>query len=188
MGGKIDLQSKVNEGTYFSVSVPLKIDRDVSGEKSDSTVRPTVDMHRKMALLVEDNELNMEIAEFLLEGEGMIVVKASNGKEAVEKVAASEVGGFDIIFMDVMMPVMNGLDAARKIRSMTRADAQTIPVIAMTANAFQDDVQRSFEVGMNAHITKPLDINKIREAITDVMTKNLSSQTKIDATGFANWK
>lgn len=188
MGGKIDLQSKVNEGTYFSVSVPLKIDRDVSGEKSDSTVRPTVDMHRKMALLVEDNELNMEIAEFLLEGEGMIVVKASNGKEAVEKFAASEVGGFDIIFMDVMMPVMNGLDAARKIRSMTRADAQTIPVIAMTANAFQDDVQRSFEVGMNAHITKPLDINKIREAITDVMTKNLSSQTKIDATGFENWK
>lgn len=188
MGGKIDLQSKVNEGTYFSVSVPLKIDRDVSGEKSESTVRPTVDMHRKMALLVEDNELNMEIAEFLLEGEGMIVVKASNGKEAVEKFAASEVGGFDIIFMDVMMPVMNGLDAARKIRSMTRADAQTIPVIAMTANAFQDDVQRSFEVGMNAHITKPLDINKIREAITDVMTKNLSSQTKIDATGFANWK
>lgn len=171
MGGKIDLQSKVNEGTYFSVSVPLKIDRDVSGKKSDSTVRPTVDMHRKMALLVEDNELNMEIAEFLLEGEGMIVVKASNGKEAVEKFAASEVGGFDIIFMDVMMPVMNGLDAARKIRSMTRADAQTIPVIAMTANAFQDDVQRSFEVGMNAHITKPLDINKIREAITDVMTK-----------------
>lgn len=171
MGGKIDLQSKVNEGTYFSVSVPLKIDRDVSGEKSDSTVRPTVDMHRKMALLVEDNELNMEIAEFLLEGEGMIVVKASNGKEAVEKFAASEVGGFDIIFMDVMMPVMNGLDAARKIRSMTRADSQTIPVIAMTANAFQDDVQRSFEVGMNAHITKPLDINKIREAITDVMTK-----------------
>jgi hypothetical protein len=188
MGGKIDLQSKVNEGTYFSVSVPLKIDRDVSGEKSDSTVRPTVDMHRKMALLVEDNELNMEIAEFLLEGEGMIVVKASNGKEAVEKFAASEVGGFDIIFMDVMMPVMNGLDAARKIRSMTRADAQTIPVIAMTANAFQDDVQRSFEVGMNAHITKPLDINKIREAITDVMTKSLSSQAKIDATGFANWK
>ena len=188
MGGKIDLQSKVNEGTFFSVSVPLKIDRDVSGEKSDSTVRPTVDMHRKMALLVEDNELNMEIAEFLLEGEGMIVVKASNGKEAVEKFAASEVGGFDIIFMDVMMPVMNGLDAARKIRSMTRADSQTIPVIAMTANAFQDDVQRSFEVGMNAHITKPLDINKIREAITDVMTKNLSSQTKIDATGFANWK
>lgn len=171
MGGKIDLQSKVNEGTYFSVSVPLKIDHDVSGEKSDSTVRPTVDMHRKMALLVEDNELNMEIAEFLLEGEGMIVVKASNGKEAVEKFAASEVGGFDIIFMDVMMPVMNGLDAARKIRSMTRADAQTIPVIAMTANAFQDDVQRSFEAGMNAHITKPLDINKIREAITDVMTK-----------------
>lgn len=160
MGGKIDLQSKVNEGTYFSVSVPLKIDHDVSGEKSDSTVRPTVDMHRKMALLVEDNELNMEIAEFLLEGEGMIVVKASNGKEAVEKFAASEVGGFDIIFMDVMMPVMNGLDAARKIRSMTRADAQTIPVIAMTANAFQDDVQRSFEAGMNVHITKPLDINK----------------------------
>ena len=151
--------------------MPLKIDCDVSGEKSDSTVRPTVDMHRKMALLVEDNELNMEIAEFLLEGEGMIVVKASNGKEAVEKFAASEVGGFDIIFMDVMMPVMNGLDATRKIRSMTRADAQTIPVIAMTANAFQDDVQRSFEVGMNAHITKPLDINKIREAITDVMTK-----------------
>ncbi len=188
MGGKIDLQSKVNEGTFFSVSVPLKIDRDVSGEKSDSTVRPTVDMHRKMALLVEDNELNMEIAEFLLEGEGMIVVKASNGKEAVEKFAASEVGGFDIIFMDVMMPVMNGLDAARKIRSMTRADAQTIPVIAMTANAFQDDVQRSFEVGMNAHITKPLDINKIREAITDVMTKNLSSHAKLDATGFANWK
>lgn len=111
------------------------------------------------------------MTELLLEGEGLIVVKASNGKEAVDKFAASEEYGFDIIFMDVMMPVMNGLDAARKIRSMTRADAQTIPIVAMTANAFQDDVQRSFDAGMNAHITKPLDIKKIREAITDVMTK-----------------
>ena len=166
MGGKIDLQSKVNEGTYFSVSVPLKIDRDVSGEKSDSTVRPTVDMHRKMALLVEDNELNMEIAEFLLEGEGMIVVKASNGKEAVEKFAASEVGGFDIIFMDVMMPVMNGLDAARKIRSMTRADAQAIPVIAMTANAFKEDIEKCLNAGMNKYLSKPVDIFSLLKVLS----------------------
>lgn len=169
MGGKIKLKSKVDEGTCFAVSVPLKIDHSENAGHIESAAAPIVDMHHKIALVVEDNELNMEIAQFLLEGEGMIVVKASNGKEAVEKFAASDEGGFDIIFMDVMMPVMNGLDAARKIRSMPRPDARTIPIIAMTANAFQDDVQRSIDAGMNAHITKPLDINKMREAIADVM-------------------
>ena len=112
-------------------------------------------------LLVEDNELNMEIAQFLLEGEGVTVMKAWNGQAAVEKFASMAPGSCDVILMDVMMPVLNGLDATKAIRAMDRPDAKTIPIFAMTANAFADDEERSREVGMNEHITKPLNIDQI---------------------------
>ena len=107
-------------------------------------------------LLVEDNELNMEIAEFLLKEEKMIVTKAWNGREAVEIFENSEPGYFDVILMDIMMPVMDGLTATKTIRALDRPDARTIPIIAMTANAFEEDRKRSAEAGMNDHLTKPL--------------------------------
>ena len=116
----------------------------------------------KSVLLVEDNELNLEIAKMMLEDEKMVVTTAENGKEAVDIVSQSVPGRFDFIFMDIMMPVMDGLEAARQIRTLNRKDTKEIPIIAMTANAFQDDIRDCIDAGMNAHIAKPIDSKKIR--------------------------
>ena len=116
-------------------------------------------------LLVEDNELNMEIAEFLLKEEKMIVTKAWNGREAVEIFENSEPGYFDVILMDLMMPQMGGLEAARRIRKMDREDAKSIPIFAMTANAFLDDIAQSKAAGMNEHFSKPLQMEKVIDTI-----------------------
>lgn len=115
--------------------------------------------------MVEDNDLNMEISRFLLENEGASVTEAWNGKEAVELFARSAPGHFDVILMDVMMPEMDGLEATRRIRAMDRPDARTVPIIAMTANAFSDDIQRSREAGVNEHLSKPLDLPLLLQAI-----------------------
>lgn len=171
MGGKIALESRLNEGTKFSVSIPLRLDDRAEDSGTSDINGAGIEIAGKKALLAEDNELNMEIAVFLLEEEGLIIEQASNGKEAAEKFAASAVGEYDIIFMDVMMPVMNGLDAAGEIRRMDRPDAKTVPIVAMTANAFQDDIERSLAAGMNAHLTKPLDLSKVRETIKNVLSK-----------------
>ena len=109
-------------------------------------------------LLAEDNELNMEIAEFMLQNEGAEVTKAWNGQEAVELFRKSKPGEFDVILMDIMMPVMNGYEAAKRIRSLDREDAKMIPIIAMTANAFTEDRMRAKEAGMDEHIAKPVDV------------------------------
>ena len=103
----------------------------------------------------------MEIAEFMLEDGGAVVLKAWNGKEAIEIFEKSEPGEIDLIMMDIMMPVMGGLEATRKIRALDRPDAATIPIVAMTANAFSDDIRRSREAGMNEHLSKPLEMEKI---------------------------
>ena len=126
---------------------------------------PEIDVSGKRALLVEDNELNREIACFVLEQEGLLVDLAENGKAAVEKFKDSKPGTYDIVLMDVMMPVMNGLDAARAIRSLDREDARCVPIVAMTANAFQDDIQQSRNAGMNEHLAKPIEPEKIHQAI-----------------------
>ena len=125
-------------------------------------LRPLQDM---CILLVEDNELNMEIAEFILEDKGASIIKAWNGKEAVDIFEASEPEAIDVILMDIMMPVMDGLTAAQTIRKLERKDAATVPILAMTANAFADDDKRSRQAGMNEHLSKPLDIGKVIEAI-----------------------
>ena len=116
-------------------------------------------------MLAEDNELNMEIAEFLLKEEKMIVTKAWNGREAVEIFENSEPGYFDVILMDLMMPQMGGLEATRRIRKLDRRDAKTIPIFAMTANAFLDDIAQSKAAGMNEHFSKPLQMEKVIDAI-----------------------
>ena len=128
------------------------------------------DISGSRILLVEDNDLNMEIAEFILKDAGADVTKATNGKEAVTRFAGSGEGSFDVILMDIMMPVMDGLEAARRIRSMERSDAD-IPIFAMTANAFSEDVEKSREAGMNEHIPKPIDAGKMLNLIAKYRKK-----------------
>ena len=155
MGGRISFTSKVDEGTSFVVTLPFHIVADVELKMPESSGE-NVSLEGKRALLVEDNELNMEIAQFILENENMKVSCAWNGKEAVDIFAGSKPGEYDLILMDIMMPVMDGLEATRQIRAMDRLDAKLIPIAAMSANAFQDDVERSKKAGMNKHISKPL--------------------------------
>ncbi len=164
MNGSIDFTSIKDVGTTFVIKIPFKVDKqseiDIKQKQIDN-----VSLAGTKVLLVEDNELNMEIAEFLLSNKNMIVTKAWNGKEAVDIFSQSKVGEYDIILMDIMMPVMNGCEAALAIRELNREDAKTVPIFAMTANAFSDDIQRSKEAGMNEHLSKPLDAEKIMETI-----------------------
>ena len=125
-------------------------------------------IHGLNLMLVEDNELNAEVAEILLEDEGAIITMVNDGQQAVELFNNNPVGTFDAILMDIMMPVMDGLEAARQIRTLNRKDTKEIPIIAMTANAFQDDVRECIDAGMNAHIAKPIDIEKVKMTIFDI--------------------
>ena len=156
MGGTITFESAEGIGTTFVIRVPFKIDLDVDirEEQADVSEKSIKGLH---ILLAEDNELNMEIAEFMFQNEGTEVTKAWNGQEAVELFEKSRPGEFDVILMDIMMPVMNGYEAAKMIRSLDREDAKVIPIIAMTANAFTEDRLRAKEAGMNEHIAKPVD-------------------------------
>ena len=165
MNGSIEVESMPGEGTTFTVRLPFEIDSN-----PQLPDRPVTECTRKSiegirVLLVEDNDLNMEIAEFFLQDMGAQVMKAWNGKEAVDLFAASAPGEIELIMMDIMMPVMNGLEAAKLIRAMNRPDAKEVVILAMTANAFSDDVQRSRQAGMNEHLSKPLDSDAIRDAI-----------------------
>ena len=156
MGGTITFESEEGAGTTFVIRVPFKIDLDVDKreEQEDVSGKSIKGLH---ILLAEDNDLNMEIAEFMLQNEEAVVTKAWNGQEAVEIFRKSGPGEFDVILMDIMMPVMNGYEAAKTIRSMDREDAKVIPIIAMTANAFTEDRLRAKEAGMDEHIAKPID-------------------------------
>ena len=164
MGGTITFESEKGVGTTFVIRVPFRIDTDRSdrvetGEKQEASIRG---MH---ILLAEDNELNMEIAECMLQKEGADVTKAWNGLEAVEIFRKSIDGEFDVILMDIMMPVMNGYEATKLIRSLDREDARKIPIVAMTANAFTEDRMRAKEAGMDEHISKPFDVKLLLKVI-----------------------
>ena len=171
MGGTIQVESKINEGTRYTIVLPFKVDHH---PKIDDDPMEHLSLKGKKALLAEDNNLNMEIARFQLEQEEIEVFTASNGKEAVEMFEASQLGFYDIILMDIMMPVMDGLEATRHIRSMNRRDAMTIPIVAMSANAFQEDVEKSLAAGLNEHLTKPLDEKKL----TETMKKYLGNKMR----------
>lgn len=166
MHGTVTCESKKNVGTTFRVQLMFLIDQEYQMEQfeSDETI-----LQGKHVLLVEDNELNMEIAEYMFLDRGAEVTKAWDGQEAVEKFAESENGYYDVIFMDIMMPKMNGLEAARAIRALERDDAKKIPMIAMSANAFSDDIQQSMDAGMDAHIAKPIDEKKILLACSKLL-------------------
>ena len=164
MGGTITCESEKGVGTTFVIRVPFKIDLDADKreEQEDVSENSIKGLH---ILLAEDNELNMEIAEFVLQNEGADVTKAWNGQEAVELFRNSEPGEFDVILMDIMMPVMNGYEATKMIRSLDREDAKKIPIIAMTANAFTEDRIRAKEAGMDEHIAKPVDVEVLIKVI-----------------------
>ncbi len=171
MGGTITLESEYGVGTTFVIRVPFKIDLDADKreEQKDISEKSIKGLH---ILLAEDNELNMEIAEFLLQNEGADVTKAWNGQEAVELFRKSGPGGFDVILMDIMMPVMNGYEATKMIRSLDREDAKEIPIIAMTANAFTEDRIRAKEAGMDEHIAKPVDVELLIKVIHKLVEYN----------------
>ena len=164
MGGTIAFESKEGVGTTFVIRVPFKIDPDADKreEQKDVSEKSIKGLH---ILLAEDNELNMEIAEFVLQNEGAVVTKAWNGQKAVDIFRKSRPGEFDAILMDIMMPVMNGYEATKMIRSLDREDAKVIPIIAMTANAFTEDRLRAKEAGMNEHIAKPFDVKLLVKII-----------------------
>lgn len=164
MDGSIEMDSKENVGTTFVVTIPLQMDSNpkVKVQKNEKELN----LSGKKALLVEDNEINLEIATIMLQDLGLIVTPAQNGKEALDIFEQSDTHTFDYIFMDVMMPVMDGLEATRRIRSLNREDAKTTPIIALSANAFEDDIKECLDAGMNAHVAKPIDVNVLKEELS----------------------
>ncbi len=155
MGGSISVRSKLGEGSCFTVDITFDIDEE---HRERAPYDKSAQLCGMKVLVVEDNELNMEIATEILRDEGIIVTKAVNGQEAYDKFVMSEPGDYDAILMDVMMPVMNGYESTRAIRASSHPMAKTIPIIAMTANAYREDVKMAKEVGMNDHVAKPIDI------------------------------
>lgn len=170
MGGSISFTSQKGEGTTFTVKLPFLIDKS-AGRDEKTTNEAEASIKDVRILLVEDNELNMEISEFIVTEKGAVVTKAWNGKEAVETFANAPEGSFDVILMDVMMPVMDGCEAAKEIRTLPRKDAKEIPIIAMTANTFTDDKIRTREAGMNEHLSKPLAPDLVVKTITKFLGK-----------------
>lgn len=165
LGGTITCRSEKNVGTTFSTQLTFKIDKDYHKNEEAAGEFSADCLSGVNVLLVEDNELNMEIAELILTDHGAKVTKAWNGQEAVDTFSVSGVGFYNVICMDIMMPVLDGMSASRTIRALDRPDARTIPIIAMSANAFPDDVQASLDAGMNAHLAKPLVINDVIAAV-----------------------
>ena len=164
MGGAIGVESRLGEGTTFTVQ--LEFDLNPAEPPAATDAQPLTDISGMRVLVAEDNDLNLEIARCMLQDAGVKTAEARNGREAVEKFAASEEGAFDAILMDVMMPVMDGMQAARAIRALPRRDAADVPIIAMTANAFAEDQSRARDCGMTKYLTKPVDPAKLRAALS----------------------
>ena len=175
MGGTISFESKEGIGTTFLIRIPFRIDTDRK-DRTEAEEKTETSIQGLHVLLTEDNELNMEIAEFVLQNEGTVVTKAWNGQEAVDIFRKSSPGEFDVILMDIMMPVMNGYEAAKMIRSLDREDAKVIPIIAMTANAFIEDRMRAKEAGMDEHIAKPVDGKLLVKVINELVKHNQREQ------------
>lgn len=171
MGGTISFESKEGIGTTFVIRIPFRIDTDMK-DRTEAEEKTETSIQGLHVLLTEDNELNMEIAEFVLQNEGAVVTKAWNGQKAVDIFRKSRPGEFDVILMDIMMPVMNGYEAAKMIRSLDREDAKVIPIIAMTANAFTEDKMRAKEAGMDEHIAKPVDGKLLVKVINELVKHN----------------
>ena len=171
-GGTISVDSKKGEGTTFTVNLSFEA---LEEENKTAIELPAETDGKRLAgcnvLVAEDNELNYEIVEFILKVEGANIIAAADGKQAVDIFEKSEEGSINVILMDVMMPVMDGLTAVREIRALSRGDATNVPIIAMTANAFADDVENAREAGMDAHVAKPIDSEKLVDCILRLIKK-----------------
>ncbi len=168
MGSSIRLDSEIGEGSVFSFLIPLEPGEDMETEAQEKEI--SFEGYR--ILVVEDNELNAEIASCLLEDKDFEVDCVYDGAQAVERIRTTEPGTYDVILMDIMMPVMDGLDATRAIRKMDREDCHTIPIVAMSANAFDDDLKKSVECGMNGHLSKPVEVDKLYETLNEVLRQS----------------
>lgn len=166
MGGSIEVESQLGEGSTFTFRLPFKVDENAIETKKEEQSSGEQKLEGKQILLVEDNEINMEIAEFYLKELGIVVDKAWNGKEAIDKFEESAPGTYDLILMDIMMPVMGGREAARRIRTLERPDAETVRIYAMTAQVSSESVHKCLASGMNGQIAKPIDESKLREILT----------------------
>ncbi len=168
MGGTITLESELGKGSKFIVELPLTIDQNKAEAKTPSEERDTSGLH---VLIAEDNDLNAEIAQFMLETKGVSSHRVCDGREAVHELANTAPFSYDAVLMDLMMPNMDGHEACRRIRASRRRDLQVLPIFAMTANAFTDDIQASHDAGMDGHLTKPLDEEQIIKALSSCRKK-----------------
>lgn len=168
MGGTIEISSEVGAGSTFNVQIPLDIDKNPQARERADGQANSCSLAGMNVLLAEDNELNAEIAQALLESEGIVVTRTADGNETVDLYVGRPAGSFDAILMDIMMPGMDGYEATRAIRLSEKADAADIPIIALTANAFAEDAQAAHDAGMNAHLPKPLDFNKLKNMLARI--------------------
>ena len=175
MGGTIEISSEVGAGSTFNVQIPLDIDKNPRARECADEQTCNCSLAGMSVLLAEDNELNAEIAQTLFESEGIVVTRAANGNEAVDLYVGHPAGSFDAILMDIMMPGMDGYEATRAIRLSEKADAADIPIIALTANAFAEDAQAAHDAGMNAHLPKPLDLNKLKNMLACIKENGVVS-------------
>ena len=169
MGGKIDVYSEKGKGSAFVVTVPLKTAK-ADSRRTERTTYQEYDFAGKRVLLVEDNEINIEITRNILIHKNFMVDIAENGKASVDHFLKHEPGYYDVILMDIRMPVMDGLAATRCIRESDHSDSKTVPIVAMTANVFEEDVKKSFDAGMNAHLSKPVDIKQMYAVLDELVT------------------
>ena len=165
MRGSIVVESEIGKGSEFLITLPIQIDPAETAHPADRAQGAQEDIAGMRVLLVEDNEINCEIVQFMLEEAGAEVVTANDGKAAVDTFAAAVPGTFDCVFMDLMMPLMSGYEATRVIRSLDRQDARTVPIIALSANAFEEDIALAKAAGMNEHLAKPVDIRKMLQVM-----------------------
>lgn len=168
MGGTIEISSEAGVGSTFNVQIPLDIDKNPRAREGAGEQAISCSLAGMNVLLAEDNELNAEIAQALLESEGIVVTRAADGNEAVDLYTSRPAGSFDAILMDIMMPGMDGYEATRAIRLSEKADAADVPIIALTANAFVEDAKAAHDAGMNAHLPKPLDFNKLKNILARI--------------------